>query len=209
MSAELIWAVATDATATNSTATAAATIPAVATTATAATATAAAPDKTQKIYWGPRLWRLLHLLAELSDRRDIHMLWPNLLRITSVVMPCEACRVHLATYLRSHVFVHFKKSLMITGELVRDRVRTDLLSFHNDVNRRLGKLEWTQAEIMTTYSVSGTRSRIMILSEVQSIFEELKSIWTPIVHTRIKGGDFNTWKTHVAMMIALVSGGPN
>jgi hypothetical protein len=208
MSAELIWAVPTDATETSSTATAAAaTIGAVASTATAAATSA--PDKTQKIYWGPRLWRLFHLLAELSDRRDIHMLWPNLLRITSVVLPCEACRVHLATYLRSHVFVHFKKSLMITGELVRDRVRTDLLSFHNDVNRRLGKPEWTQAEIMTTYSVSGTRNRIMILSEVQSIFEELKSIWTPIVHTRIKGGDFNTWKTHVAMMIALVSGGPN
>lgn len=167
------------------------------------------PDKTQKVYWGPRLWRLFHLLAELSDRRDIYMLWPNLMRITSVVVPCETCRVHLATYLRNHAFVRFKKTIVLTGELVRNRIRVDLLNFHNDVNRRLGKSEWTQTDVLEAYAVTCTRTRTILLSEVLSLFDELKSIWTPIVHTRIKGGDFNHWKSHVSMMIALVSGGPN
>ena len=46
-------------------------------------------------YWGPRLWRIFHDLAEISDRRDIGMLWPNILKSTAATMPCIKCRHHL------------------------------------------------------------------------------------------------------------------
>ena len=161
-------------------------------------------DVSSKLYWGPRLWRVFHLLAEISDRRDMVMLWNNLMRLTAVSMPCEQCRVHLTAYMRSHVFVRFAKIHLVTGEMVRHRARNELLSLHNDVNARLGKATFSEADIAAMY----VKPRSETIAEIYKNLDEIKAAWTPLVHSRINGSAFNDWKKHIHMMVALAAGGP-
>lgn len=161
-------------------------------------------DVSSKLYWGPRLWRVFHLLAEISDRRDMVMLWNNLMRLTAASMPCEQCRTHLAAYMRSHVFVRFAKIHLVTGELVRHRARAELLNLHNDVNARLGKPTLTEADAVAINS----KTRGETIAEINRNLDEIKTAWTPLVHSRINGSAFNDWKKHIHMMVALAAGGP-
>jgi hypothetical protein len=48
-----------------------------------------------KQWWGPRIWRILHCMAEFSDRSDCGLSWRAVLRLTVDVLPCELCRSHL------------------------------------------------------------------------------------------------------------------
>jgi hypothetical protein len=162
-------------------------------------------DTSQKAYWGPRLWVLFHSLAEISDRRDMVMLWNNLMRLTAAAMPCEQCRTHLSAYMRTHVFVRFPKIHLVTGEMVRARATAELYALHNDVNARLEKPIFTVEELAAAYR----KPRAEVLSTIHRVYDEVKVAWTPLVHSRINGSAFNEWKKHVNMMIALASGGPN
>jgi len=162
-------------------------------------------DTSQRAYWGPRLWILFHHLAEISDRRDMVMLWNNLMRLTATVMPCGQCRTHLGAYLRLHVFVRFPRIHLVTGEMVKARATAELHAFHNEVNARLKKPIFSVEEM----AVAFTKPRAESLREIHRVYDEVKVAWTPLVHDRISGGAFNDWKKHVNMMIALASGGPN
>ena len=161
-------------------------------------------DTSQKTYWGPRVWTLFHSLAEISDRRDMVMLWNNLMRFTAAVMPCDQCRTHLAAYMRSHVFVRFSKIHLVTGEMVKARAVAELFVLHNEVNARLGKPAFTSTD-MAIYR----KPRAEVMATIHKVYEEIKAAWAPLVHTRINAAAFNDWKKHVNMMIALASGGPN
>jgi hypothetical protein len=157
-----------------------------------------------KAYWGPRLWRIFHLLADVSDRRDLMLLWNNLMRITSLIMPCEQCRIHLGSYLRTHHFVRFPKIHLVTGAAVRAKARLELLALHNDVNTRLGKPTYSEADLAIY-----TLSRTAAIGEINRLFDELKVAWKPLVHTAVNGSHFTEWKKHLAMMIALATCGPD
>jgi hypothetical protein len=164
---------------------------------------AVAIDTTSKVYWGPRLWQIFHHLAEISNRRDMMMMWNILMRLTSAVMPCEQCRFHLANYMKMHTFVRFTKIHLVTGEMVRLRARTELYNLHNDVNTRLGKTLLKESDIIQ-YRVG----RAVALTIIHKNYDEIKAAWTPLVHGRIDGGVFNEWKKHLNLMIALAAGGP-
>ena len=168
---------------------------------------AAATDPGNKVYWGPRLWRMFHLIAEVSDRNDLYLLWPAFLRLTAAVMPCAACRQHLAAYLRTHSIMRFKAKSPITGPLVKIRIRNDLLALHNDVNTRLGKPAFSEADL-TLYEVSETNSRAARLAEISALNEEIRAAWAPLHHLRAEAGAYNDWKRNYQMIFALVSGGP-
>ena len=161
-------------------------------------------DPASKLYWGPRLWRMLHLLAEVSDRRDMVMLWNSAMRLTASTMPCEICRTHLSAYMKSHVFVRFPRTHLVSGENVRLRARQELFVLHNEVNARLSKPIFSLEEL-ASYNLP----RGEALSEVARLLEEIKSAWTPLVHTSILGPAFSDWKKHFHMMLALARGGPN
>lgn len=163
-------------------------------------------DTASKFYWGPRLWRLLHLLADISDRRDIPLLWPQLMRCLVPVIPCDQCRHHLADYLRTHTFMKVRKPHLITGVEVRTMASNEIHSFHNNVNRRLGKPEFPHTELATLY---GAADRSAKLSEIQKLYEELKSAWAPLTHSRIPPVALTAWKSHMNLMITLISAGPS
>jgi hypothetical protein len=48
-----------------------------------------------RTWWGPRIWRILHTLAERNgERRDTAEGWRLFLRVTVDILPCEICREH-------------------------------------------------------------------------------------------------------------------
>lgn len=163
-----------------------------------------APDPGSKYVWGPRVWRLLHLLAEISDRRDVCFLWKNVLRSTASVLPCEKCRRHFNEFLNTHSVLSFSNILHITGNDVRTAIVNTLFDFHNAVNIRLGKPPFTQANYDEIY----LQHREIKLLEAQKLFNEIKASWTPLVHTRVNGSAFAQWKHTLSLLFALVSVGP-
>ena len=161
-------------------------------------------DTSSKAYWGPRLWTLFHCLAEISDRRDMVMLWNKLMTLSAGTMPCEQCRIHLGNYMRIHVFVRFPKIHLVTGEMVKARAVAELFTLHNEVNTRLGKPIFTSGD-MAIYR----KTRAENLVTINRVYDEIKAAWTPFVHSRIHPAIYGDWKKHVNMMIALAAGGPD
>lgn len=161
-------------------------------------------DYSAKAYWGPRLWVIFHQLAEISDRRDMAMLWNNLMRLTAAIMPCEQCRIHLNAYITSHTFLRFSKIHTITGLMVKERVTRELYHLHNEVNTRLGKPVMSSE----TYDALYKKPLGEALCVIHKNLDEVKAAWTPLVHGAINGAVFTDWKKHLNMMIALATGGP-
>lgn len=161
------------------------------------------PSPDSNAYWGPRLWRIFHILAEYSDRRDISPLWLNVLRATSQTMPCAKCRVHLTEYLRTHTMFRFTPLMPIKE--IHNNIRRDLYTLHNTVNTRNSTAKFDYVKLSETY---GLKSRPERLYEVQMLLNELKNAWTPLVHTRINPAAFSQWKQQIDLLIALISGGP-
>jgi hypothetical protein len=165
---------------------------------------ATAAEPTSKMYWGPRLWRLFHLLAEISDRRDMYMLWNPLLHLTAAVIPCERCRRHLGAYMKTHSFVRFRSTIPVTGRAVREKARVELFALHNAVNERLKKSAWAPADL-AAYRMPRTEARATIIQ----IYDEIKAAWTPLVHMGITAAFFTEWKATLNRMLALSAGGPD
>lgn len=162
-------------------------------------------DAVNRSIWGPKLWRMYHLVAELSDRTDVILLWKSLLRHSSEILPCELCRRHLASYLIAHANFT-SRTIPKKGDGIRIYIRSFLLAFHNDVNRRLEKAEITEETLAELY---GIRSREETLAEVRSIYNELRELWQPLVGTQINGIAFTEWKKVCTLLFALVAGGAN
>lgn len=52
-------------------------------------------EEATKQWWGPRIWRILHCIAEVSDRSDCGLAWRAVLRSTAEILPCDVCRHHM------------------------------------------------------------------------------------------------------------------
>jgi len=148
--------------------------------------------------WGPKVWRLLHLLTAISDRRDIALLWLSILRATAEVLPCAICRNHMSAYLRSHVFFRGLKLHLVSAKEIQAQIMKDINDFHNDVNRRLHKKIFTYEDSAATT----VGSREQLLAEAKSIYEELKLDWK-------EQKNLIVWTKPMSLMLALLQGGPN
>lgn len=157
----------------------------------------------ENAYWGPRVWRIFHTLAEYSDRRDVSHLWLNLMRITAQTMPCAKCRTHLAEYLRTHTM--FRSSPTLSPKDIQSNIKRDLYVLHNAVNARNKTPQFDFEQLAQTY---GNKPRPERLYEVQLLYNELKNAWMPLLHTRIHPAAFSQWKQTLELLIAIIAGGP-
>lgn len=108
--------------------------------------------------WGPYVWKGLHAIAAQCDiTSDGEGFWNYVVNLSNV-LPCEACKKHMKTYLEAH-----PKPLANYFEYT--------VAFHNSVNSRLGKKtinaeearqEWASA-CTTTCSSEDNRSGVIIL----------------------------------------------
>ena len=55
-------------------------------------------DTGAKEWWGPRVWLVLHSLAEISSRTDCGPAWRIVLLATADMIPCAVCRAHFRTH---------------------------------------------------------------------------------------------------------------
>jgi hypothetical protein len=141
--------------------------------------------------WGPRLWRLLHLMADLSDRTDIYPLWNSFLRLTAVTLPCQKCQKHMGEYWTRHTFMP-KGWNRLTAPQVRQDIRAKLHAFHNTVNDHLGKPD------VPLPSLPPAEKRGQMVADAQSLFEGLKAEW---------GAAPLEWKRTGALLLSLVRTG--
>lgn len=63
-----------------------------------------APGVAEKGWWGPRIWRILHSLAEINDRTDVGPAWRQALQLTAEILPCPVCREHFRAHVRRMAF---------------------------------------------------------------------------------------------------------
>ena len=159
-----------------------------------------------KLYWGPRVWRLFHTLAEISNRRDVLGIWYTVLMTTAESMPCAQCRTHFSAYLRANPITFVKRGMLITGPQTRDKIRNELWKFHNVVNKSTGKEEKSIDILLEQH---GAKTRNELLLEAQSLVNELKGIWEPLVYKQIRAKAFHDWKRALYLLLLVLKGGPN
>jgi hypothetical protein len=96
--------------------------------------------------FGPPLWFILHNMAAnypKTPKKDDRQLMIYFLVGLPSAIPCLTCKNHAMDYLQSKdlsMVVNDKKSLI-----------QFVLDFHNNVNKRLGKKEWTLKQVYSRY----------------------------------------------------------
>lgn len=159
-----------------------------------------------KEYWGPKVWKLLHIYASLSDRNDIVMLWRNAIKITGTILPCVHCRTHFNEYFSTHTILPHARLPKTPGDEVRATIIRDLWVFHNHVNARLKKPKMEYDDLMKQYP---GRNRAVDLESARTLFDALVTAWTPMVHTHIHPSNFTLWKKHMNALHAFLKCGPS
>jgi hypothetical protein len=159
-----------------------------------------------RYYWGPRLWRAFHLMANISDRRDISALWRQFLYTSAAALPCAQCKGHFINYLKNNIIVRQINPQTTTGQQFRDSIKTQLRIFHNAVNIRLGK-PIVPADAYAVLYPHRTRSDNLL--EIQVVINEIKAAWEPLLHSSIHPGIYAQWKHVFHTLFTLLAGGPN
>ena len=146
--------------------------------------------KTSRMYWGPLLWRMFHLMAELSDKHEVLMLWKKWFQQTAEIMPCEKCRLHLRQYLQTNSFIvlHIPSSNPTT---IQNHIRDEIMKLHNHVNANTGKAMFTLDQHAEIY---GKKTRSEILLETQDIMNELEASLQLAQHVQMRRHEFSMWK---------------
>ena len=111
--------------------------------------------------WGPTLWRILHTLAEFSDRgRSIHV-WTALIRMLFTSIPCAECRLHFTQYIRAN-------PMRLNQTTLQPYIVTYFFNLHNNVNQILN-------QPIATTSVLPTGDRTQLLSALSTDIHALSS----------------------------------
>lgn len=100
----------------------------------------------EKHLWGPAIWYFFHGIAEKINKDKFEEQKDNLFRIMYIVcdnLPCPDCSEHAVKELKK---INYKN--INTKEIYKEL----LLEFHNRVNRRLKKTEFTKEDLDKKYS---------------------------------------------------------
>lgn len=110
------------------------------------------------IFWGARVWKILHDLAELTDTEIDG--WQQLVSVLPDALPCSSCARHMREW--------------VSGNPVCDNgARRWMLAFHNAVNERLGRRAWDLAQLTALYR---DVDLLMMSIELRGALEEISGI---------------------------------
>jgi hypothetical protein len=101
-------------------------------------------------YWGPCTWYLFHTLAEKVKDEHFSNLKNSLISIIKRIcsnLPCPECAGHAQ---------HKLSSLNINNIRGKRDLQMMLLSFHNEVNKRLKKPLFTEQQMDEKYKTANT-----------------------------------------------------
>jgi len=111
-------------------------------------------NTTPKIEWGPAIWYFFHILAEKMKTDSFSVIGREFLDIIKSIcasLPCPTCSIHAKQHL-DKIHTHTIRS--------KEDLKRMLLNFHNEVNKRTGKPEFTLNELNEKYS-KGNVSKII------------------------------------------------
>jgi hypothetical protein len=143
-----------------------------------------------KKWWGPRVWRILHSLAEVSDRIDCGPAWRVMLTTTADMLPCAVCR--------SHFYEHARLVPLSVGKSPRDGLRQRLWIAHAGTGGGLPE-EGLSAE----YGCSGDRGEVLrvVSGLIEEVFTGLRDGG---VYDRFTLGRLITWHRAALALVALL-----
>ena len=101
-------------------------------------------------YWGPCTWYLFHTLAEKVKDEQFLKLKNGFISIIKRIcsnLPCPECAEHAQ---------HKLKSLNMNNILSKRDLQMMLLSFHNDVNKRVHHPVFTEQQMDEKYKTANT-----------------------------------------------------
>ena len=137
----------------------------------------------------------MHLMADISDRRDVLLLWNTFLKLTAIAIPCQKCQKHMHEYWSQVRFIP-RDWEKLSAEQTRTVIRSRIHEFHNAVSARLGKPTPALAPLAP---LAAALDRAAICSQIRAIFESLKAEWQA-VHV--------DWKRSTTVLIQLLCCGP-
>jgi hypothetical protein len=120
--------------------------------------------------WGPMFWMTIHLVAlgypsspTYTDKRSAK----NFFEALANLIPCPICREHYKGHLEKHP---------ISPNLDTNKDLFDwTVKLHNEVNKSLGKPEWTREEALDYIKELGARKRSPIYTSRDIADRNLRS----------------------------------
>lgn len=101
--------------------------------------------------WGNLTWDLIHCIIVLcpSDKfSELRESIINCIHDICTILPCPLCKDHASQYLRKVKWKNIQ---------TKDAVHAELVTFHNNVNRRLSKKELSPSEAYSLYDRKNMR----------------------------------------------------
>jgi hypothetical protein len=145
-----------------------------------------------KSWWGPRIWRILHCLAEISDRMDCGPGWRIVLTETAQMLPCEMCRTHFLAASRA---LH----LPVVGRSPREGLRHMLWATHAGTGGGL-----PESALGEVYSYGGDRGAVV--GEVRRLVAEVAGRFRAEgVLDRFRVGHLEAWVRAVGVLSGLLA----
>ena len=164
-----------------------------------------------KTWWGPRVWRILHGLAEVSDRPALGMAWKAVLRATVLMIPCDLCRHHFQSVVASIAFP--------LEEIFQSRLRHVLWSAHaaagstrgpeisdcsgGGASDCSGAVLFPEEALTTEYGMGGDREAVLTQSAALC-HEVVTSFRAANVLDRFRSGALITWDHAVRALISAI-----
>jgi hypothetical protein len=105
-----------------------------------------------KSVWGPCVWYLFHTLAYKAVPADFHEIKDDLIQYIQRIcsnLPCPECTQHAIDYMKTHARV-------IAQISTKEHLHFFLVDFHNAVNARKNKPQFTYEQANEMYSRSKT-----------------------------------------------------
>lgn len=101
-------------------------------------------NKTKTKYWGNQMWEMMHTYSYLYPKNPTNEMQENAKSFYESmydIVKCEKCKKSIQDYIENNPIHNNNKNDLINW----------VLEFHNFVNKKLGKEEWTRKQLDENY----------------------------------------------------------
>jgi len=138
-------------------------------------------------YWGPCTWYLFHTLAEKVKDDHFVSVKDSLIAIIKQIcsnLPCPECAGHAQ---------HKLASLNVKNIRNKRDLKMMLLSFHNDVNKRVGNPMLTEQQLDEKYKTANTGNIIQYFLQTWRKPNSNPKLLTVSLHKSRALQEFTSW----------------
>jgi len=137
--------------------------------------------------WGPCTWYLFHSLAEKIKEEHFPALRTELISIMKQIcssLPCPDCAGHAT---------QFMTRLNVNRIQTKNDMKMMLLSFHNQVNRRVNKPIFNETQLNEKYSKAKTGEVVKYFVQIWNIPNRNPKMMSNSLHKNLITTTFINW----------------